>query len=1039
MSKLKRSADELHYAVFSQFGVWPGRMDAVHEWLRELRLSIDVKSRPHRFDRSPVNEEERAAAGRGVGHALELITFGPSDLLTLHLVRDTRHLAAVHSTAPVSHQRSFGAARLPGDPGWARLQTWIEDARDLTDAVMARPLHAVVQAKVDPLANLLVGDLIDVEFLAGLPRRVDDAVRAILDGVKSKVSSHDLPADVARLERLELVALSGLDTCEGTILARTDNLESLAWMGWALRALRLHHVVPAELLAERAQELHGLCPNADPASAGALPLLSYTHTVVGMPLGIVRLTAQPEPTDDLLDGLSRPDRVAARSAVAITRIRAFPGAGAETDQVLRGLAATYLTNRAGTEAEREALAHDRAQPTRFSTFGVSDILYPGYTGVTISGEPPPEPCSPVQPLLLRQLVELLGDRVLGSESFHGLLSHVKHSVLSVQCFPPGFTRADMRPESGGAQTPSWHICFTKALREARDKLLSSSPGPGAPSSAYASLVEAGRTGHWSYPLTNGALNLTVALAGLLTHRHTIENYLGLAEVFTDWVAVCRTDPSSVLGENDRRPFNHLDRVMQAHAKRESPMRTPTLSTTVDSRAGYERARDCLSAYLRAIFDERCGEPGGVRPIAPLLVDGTDSELRVKYAMGSGVMFVSALRVQQPLFWPAVAHEVEHVRLCQHVGVDLGSDEPLARHLRSWRECAGVDAPLGPLPVPLAEEVALARRWSLEHVVLHTARHAAAVPGTDLKFWRRLLEELSEVACDLAIFDSGVVGFEDEDGAQRVRRFMATLVPNLVMDLHQARHRELAVLAVQSPLDDLRSGGSDTHPEVRDILDVAVIIGFRLLAAATLPPYLGVTDTADLREALVMPLESPRGPWRKAALHLFKGALRRDRYEPTDAHAEVAEVLVERVVHELRALLDEEQCARVLLQGLAVVSCARRRTRPARHAEPDSPVRVLTKWLDGLLEEVAGEPFVFPDVWPRGGIDPAGEVGQRMMRGFPELLHRLGPAQRRRRLDALSEFMRRATEGLPRRDLPVVGGNDEAPRLRGSTRYAVAGL
>lgn len=950
------------FVRISEFGVRPGTTEQVADQLRSWVETID-----------------RGAAGRASGgtddgreHAesrqMTLYVFGQSDIAVVHVLPEIRYLAAAVSTATVTHQRSFGATTPRDQKARDALLRLLRESNDASDGspIWRAPLHAIIQVKVDPLANLVAGDAIAVTLAEKLCALTKEKLGHMAADVESYLRTHPDPGFVAPdwQANLEIVPLVGLDTAEFVLLARASMLEAIVWLSWALRRLRVRDVLePAEIDA-RAAEIEFLAHGgqSQPArdSLADAPLLGYTFSTVGIPRALVRAKANGS-------GSEEADLRVCDRGVFLTFLRTLPGVGHDTDSEIRSRVATYLRSRTDVGP---APAEEAATATVYSCLGLDDVLLPGLTAVQSTDGV--RLVSAEQSWQLHQLMELIA-RTGTQDLAAGGLGQV--TQIGVAAFPRGFPRPDTRSTPPEDVAHDWQSHFDEGLIRIREHLLD---GRG---SYYDRLRTAAKAGGWPYSFTNGALNLLVSLATLVTSRHEFESFLDLAEPLLDWIDLAEADPHEERGPIVRRPFRHLDRLIHAHAHRESPVRAPAVSRALECRAGYEQARNALHCFLREAFDARCAVSADRNPSAvpPVLVDGTDTLLREKDALGSGMVFVSAVRVHQPLTWPAIIHEVEHIRMRHHVGAFAG---PWHGPLESlWNRCHEAFAVAA---IPTMTVVGPRNRApSLELVLTYLGSSLAdehrKARGRSRRrlFWlHTAINQCIESVCDIAVLDSGVLASGSPD--ELLARFAATMLPNLALD-------------------------------ARDEITWTLLPGERRRALAALAPGLALRLAVVEAVALAAPAEEPaarlsralsgEGPANRMLEALFDQLLRPDRTSGYVDHS-VSQQLARDAWADLQELVVEEPDA---IRHCVELARALRVRSPEPH--PDSAIAAV----GALIKAVAGTlgDRLCPPMWPRGWLDLQDGATGPLPGAVPDICRDSSSALRRRRVAMLREIYGRA--------------------------------
>lgn len=1000
------------FVCFNEFGVPAGQMNQVVTELRDLRGAID---------------DEGRGVGAGDNHALELYTFGANDLVTIHFIPQLFRLAVVNSTAPVTHQRAYGAFD-PGitDPPSRRDPLRLSRA-ELLKTDEESPFHAIIHLKVDPLANL-VGDQIPNQVLqrvAGFVRRrfddFDAAATAWISGSGRSLEAASSEWPVAAgpdLGGLRLMPLAGLDSAEVIIVARAPRIEWLARLCWALRSLRIGHLLTEADVERRWSPAFDrfaklLCSEqfAEPLTARMLcasPLWAYSSSTVGVPISLVEGRRE-----------RRRDPIACQKALVLRKMRALPGGNPNTNQELDQLDALC--------ASPQDSAAERMIPLRFSLLGCHDILYAGPLGSAVCADAGgrtvlvrEEPAAaPVRAYTHRQILDLLSERApCGAADVPDppRYGYTQETCIAVMAFPPGFPRPDLLPERAAAATPEHapaaptaQARFEWALLAARKRwldhrrLATASAGDAPPSpgrggkrrSAYERLIADCQEGAWSYSPTNGAMNLLVSLVTILANRAETENYLELVIPLIGWLDGVHQCPGALNRRASDRIYKHLDRLMHARSHRDSPTRMPGVSRAFEARAGYVLPHDAFHAYLSDLFARRVDAA-----CAPLVVDGTDASLRVKFAMDTGIFLVSALRLHQPVLWPSLAHEVEHVFFTR---------EASPAWIDAAKRCARKLGRQGSIGLP---EGRLSYMSVIEHL-------------RDLSDWTRgpAGNQLLEVGCDVAIADSGalVVGDAWPDTETLKRRLLATLWPNFILDIHES-WRETD-----------RAGRSlDRHELSTRVQHLAVVYGRRIagvfaLLALRHPSSLGQKAPVEADDAAGAEIRNVLKStlWAYAMQRLLENACgtrrgKRDRHSGPASYVDAA-----RNVEAARDTLLRELDTRHEWQTfLLLLDAARSGERRTLYDEDRSALDgVAAHLLEVMAANDAEHPgAVHAPVFPRGGLDPhsaAARASNEMVHGLYSQLRR---AVLRHRLEAITRFLDPVLEDRdPGRSPPGCGG------------------
>lgn len=938
------------FLCINEFGVAMGAMDKVGDLLHE----------------------EWKAMNNPAGSRLEILTFGSSDLVTLHSTPDLRLLAITHSRAQVTFQRCYGGAFLslerPAGP-----PLYIDPDEAFAALPRGRPFVAITQLKVDPLVNLMVGDAVVDRVLQILPSFLErrlatferhvDALEVSAPWLRDHVKQWREEA-AGDLDRVGILPVAGLDSAELILVLRCADLNALVRVIWALRSLRLRHLHLTQdaLLHDRirqdARDLR-LLPGHERTlgQLEGLPLWTYSSTAVGLPRELVA------PGSPLADDPS----LACRRALLAFRMRSLPGSARATEEQLKLLDAIF--------APREQRADH--VPGRFTVLGSYDLIYPAGT-VIRPGDDEPLLRAPGE-YTVAQLVRALGDAPAAGDALG--CGYLQETTIAIRAFPPGFDRPDLLSDADGIDTPSAQPgegvqeVFEDVLHSAQERWMDGS---------YLDLKRACSERHWPYSATNGALNLVISLVTLLTSRLEIENYLELVPPLEAWVkAVVGPRPRIPEGrEADvHRIYKSLDRMMHARSHRDSPHHPPGVSRAFEAKAGYVLPRDAFHAYLSDMAALRLGESTAV-----LLVDGSDGKLLVKHAGGVSIFIVSALRLHNPLLWPTLAHEIEHVRY-ERTEID-------EERRRRIPELAGAPEPWSPKSLLVRRVEAALRDGSQKETVKQLAACIGAQhhpSGHRTRRW--VIEHMLDTACDVAIADSGAIGARDEGMSMR---FVAASWPNLVMDLHE----EWASL--------WQAGGAPSPY----LAWLTQRVGMRLagvLALISFAPDAEVTDVEiGRRLSAVMASEL----WSRALVGLtslcFGSRGRHDlRWEDPwedDASSERGNPFVAAAESSLQQLGELVRPGGLWIEGLATIHRLRRASPPGM-VERET-VGIVAEYLDGLMKRsgwsTPGD--VCKSILPRGGLVPGGPAASEDSLTVYSLFNALRGAIRRRRVGAARRLL-----------------------------------
>lgn len=861
---------------------------------------------------------------KGKGPRLEVLMFGACDLVTLDATSDIRFLAVNNSKGPVSYQRSFGAAFLDRSPPG--------DVYGTSDEVLSvwpeKAFVAICQLKVDPLVNLLCGDIFPSKLfdeLDGFLKLRFEAFRTHVDELRNDPQRPWLvPLVDAWLEEsandlssVRILPLAGLDSAEVILVLRCANLNTLGRVIWALRSLRMRHLhlETAPDLRRRieadARTLQILGEHERSfESIEHLPVWSYSSTAVGLPCALVD------------DEARLPNVPVCQRALLSVRMRSMPGRALVSEEQLQEFDTLFA---------RGDPTRENHLPTRFTVLGSYDLMYPaggsvkkeeatGEDGASIVSVK--QTLDPPQEYTLREIAGALRDPVQPHSR-----GYLQETTIALRVFPPGLRRADLLadPEIARFAQTDASDRFESVLAQAQARWLGE---------YHTALKDAFRRQRWPYSETNGALNLVVSLVTLLTDRLEMENYIELLPPLDAWRrAVVAPVQSKV---DVHRTYKNLDRVMHARSHRESPYHPPGVSRSFEARAGYVLPRDAFHAYLNELARLRLSDE-----VAVLLVDGTDGQLLVKHAGRVSIFFVSALRLQNPLLWPSVAHEVEHARYRNtHVN---GSAQHRCRELfASWRGSEEL------ISYGRPQEI-------LSRLFAHPDASWASEDRWFDSFRNRAHQEFVQVACDVAILDSGALGSPESHG-DRVMRLVATSMPNLVMDIH-GNLGHWSAPADARDVDDLEWAHRLLMWSAVDCL------GMRLASVLALLSFGHEKQPSpdELRGELRRVLSGD--PWRAMLEEIICLALSERGHTSSEWPRPSAEV--KRLAGGTKGTLNSLLLGDLWIRALQLVHALR------LPSPPSDAVTKVASYLAGLVENAgwAAPADVSRSIFPRGGLDP----------------------------------------------------------------------
>lgn len=666
----------------------------------------------------------RESVGRGVDRCLELVTYGVSDLLTIHALHELGSLAVMNATAPFSYQRAQGGVvcEVPGDSMLMSVeQMLVPDPKS--------PFYGVMSVKIDPLVDIIsstVADELRLQLPAHLKREFDNfndkAITAVKD-FSSDASRSYAVATPDKLGGIQILPLAGLDSSELVVIVRSPRLEWIARVFWSVRRLRLGSLGAAAVHAADDSDLRISLPGLALDRIADLPLLAYTTTTVGVPREILENQLEV-----------RRDETACAQGTVICRFGALPDRPACTDQMVERFGEAI----AGVRKPRSML--------RMSVFGGHDQFVQAGNGSIDSKAGTVESGTAVGEITWGQAFDALRLSPVGERGTTD--GYVWETSIYVQAFPPGFPRPDVQDIQADAAstTPSMQEWFDQELHSARDLWVEQ----------YRRLKNAATDGHWPYSNTNGALNLVLSLITLVATRREIDSYLDLIRPLHCWMKRAIAEPGTWYRGDLKRIYNHLDRAMHARSHRDGPGHLPGVSRAFEARSGYVLPRDGFNGFLEELLHRRLGDS-----ITSLLIDGTDAGLVVKPAGNLAIFYVSALRLHQPVLWPAVSHEVEHVRLnFEEANPDWRKSVKRVMGSAVVEECGpSWEDVLANVGSKIVDSCPGAQRSTLDEAIGN--RRASSDD--------QIVEcPLAEIACDLAIYDSGVLETRDENAGDDER-------------------------------------------------------------------------------------------------------------------------------------------------------------------------------------------------------------------------------------------------------------------------------
>ncbi len=904
---------------------------------------------------------------------LELVAFGASDRVTIQLVDDLRLLAVLNTNAPVSHQRGQGGAVLdlpaPRDPVLLTPEEMLRPDPE-------RPFYGICSVKLDPLANAIAKASLADELLANLVPLIrfqfdefNRQVAAQVQRLAADQQAEHLLLSGDDLGGLQLWPMLGLDSAELIVVARSPRIEWLSRLSWGFRSLRGQHVHHSLDGLAGDDELLVALPGLPLDRVDNLPLVADTTTTIGVPR---QLLANPPP--DIRD------RIACQQGALSFRFSALPDGAAVTDEMIERLARELDDGReGGSRLVRRA-----------STFGTHDqVVYFGEgwvdteTGVTTRG--------PLfRPITWFHVLRSLGLTPRGDRSVTDALRW--ETAIDCEAFAPASTRPDggaPRPADGSA-FPSLQVWFDKELYAARQAWLGKS--------RYQRLKKSGVDAHAPYPTTHAVLSMTLSLVTLAASRREMDNYMDLIEPLDTfiryWIDSAAGEPAPIDRAALQRNFDGLDRVAHARSHRDSPSRPPGVSRAFEARAGYVLARDAFRAYLDEGMRQR------VPSATPLLVDGVEASLGVMFARRTAIFTVSAMRLHQPPLWGAMIHEVEHARLMLEDADDNWRQEATELVHRMQGRAVAIrpgkrgehsgHSILKAVTSLVRSRTGTVQQQKLLATVLGRGEHLA-LPATDRTTHERS-SPLEEIACDLAIFDSGVLECRAESLShdERVRRFLFTFIPNLAMDQRSLWNTRL-------PAEQIGSW--------------ALHLGARVAADLALAPLDRDADAVAIQERLRATMDDPT--WRDATAYLLHESWGRrhgdsDQHEglPAGIRLDDARAATTRARDTLATLLDQGMYPDGPSWWAALLRLVNGLRKPAGPRPAVDPFHEVAAHLREVMAEhhAQGRTEPYPQLFSRGGLDRHGAAAIASNERLVELYTSLRGAIRSSRLRAIRRFL-----------------------------------
>lgn len=921
------------FACIAEYGVPRGQISSVERRIKSLNQRIDVET-----------------GVAGVPRSLMLGTFGPSDLLVMHLVSDIRYLAIVETIAPVNHQRAVGTVVSAPSNGSSRLRPESMLVLDET-----RPFHIVANLKLSPLAKLLTSN----EVVPGVLAQTDHIL-----------NSREWTADrgAALPVAPQVCLMRGLDTAEWLAVARGPRIDQLTELVAALQGITLADITDRALLRRPLEDLalqlaKEVVPKdvrvehrtiGEVAELRDLAAVADVRSTVGMPLDFL---TEDQPRNKRWCSDSAGERL-----TFVTRVAAESDGGELHDRDLTGCAKAPMT-----------LVGSHGPVVFWPTDASS--------GCTVEQ-------------IRRRLGDLLGARA-------SLKNPGAKDAEQGRAANNTMVAVDVRETESRAADAEVRRRFAAALYKARTSWLVDG---ALVSGVYRQLRDCARARGWAYSRTNSALNMLLAVVTLMSRSVQFENYIDLLHVLVPWLqeVVGRDDPRS---EKDlERILKHIDRMLRLRQGKDRIDRSPRLSRSTEARAGYIVPRDAFLVFLRELMKERQPDQAGAAgEFEPLLVDGADPVLQVKLALGTGLFYVSAQRLVEPILWPTVGHEVEHVRL-RYLRRSASGSAPLDRACAAlsvwWRHD------------DFQTTTDLLRRLPL----------LADVLRPDVQ---QLVADIEEVLCDIALFDGNIVGHRGQSHEVRVHRFLVTMTPNLVMDLHDRFHQLCKTACL--PYDE-------RSIEARKELDqLAFRTGGRIAAVLGLakfgPPLGPTTISAERLRAEIFDASRTK-LWRSALEAVLIGVLQETSQTTTDA--KIVGDVIDLAQNRIEDAVWEDDSERGK-PGWAELLCVAHELRSAdrsdlvREEEADAScledhpaIDRVSAFLGRMQEELtkARGPGALPRVNPRGGLTQHEALAELQQDLVGELLLELNDLATPSRLSQLVRFIRGLTLASILREAPL---------------------
>ena len=410
--------------------------------------------------------------------------------------------------------------------------------------------------------------------------------------------------------------------------------------------------------------------------------------------------------------------------------------------------------------------------------------------------------------------------------------------------------------------------------------------------------------------------------------------------------------------------------------------------------------------LRAFFDAWLSEVSAARGLdcSPVVAPGLEPVVGIEPLLDTAVFRIDTTRLSQPATWPALASEIERLRLAR-----LPPSDRWILPLRRWFEALHRYPPRVPVAIPDSGPSARdhgAFALELARGVDFLRGHARWFDGdaewTPWHTFGTVADALPEIACDIAVADAGVLG-----PTPSASRYLATMWP----------HRALELRA------QLRGAG----PSERELAQSAIalrqlfeFVSWSALAARNPGARIGGALEAELRGPWLDATAATRALLIEAARDSGNVGWSCERRPPAVVCASI-DAAVARAARHLAALGADDGARRVWASGLTALHAVRRGSETTGPA-----IAVVARILGAVLDPAcldadaaarSSEAAPHPPLVPGRGLDPESAAGRRQSDALHALAVDGRDAVRRCRLRGL-EAARCATLPAPLEPTPA---------------------